>query len=390
MKMVECRELSVEGQSAEQVPRLNGTARSSLSSRRGFTLVELLITIMIIGILAAAVLGVAAVAGETAREARTRNLIARIHTLLMQHYETYTTRRVKVRQPVIDGIAVAPVPPNTPPVAYRGKLKAEARLYALREMMLMEVPDRWSDVLLEQLPGSPPLKAPIYLEVPSSTRRTSLGDAYLRQYRRIVGAVNKITGNTNTNAEIIKNQGAECLYMVVMNACGDGESRTLFPESMIGDTDGDGANEFVDGWGHPIEFLRSAPGYESDAQINAYEFGNPPVVNPLSLPAWVTAASSDHDPFDLYRADLPAFRLLPLVYSAGRDETYSIEQLSSVATWTGIPNPLSSYVVNPLPQGIVPKLLPWQAIGSPLVYLGADTGENAATDNLNNHLIGTR
>lgn len=383
---VESRELRVEGRSAEPVPRLNGSARSSRNFRRGFTLVELLITIMIIGILAAAVLGVAAVAGETAREARTRNLIARIHTLLMQHYDTYTTRRVKVRQPVLDGIAIAPVPPTTSPVAYRGKLKAEARLYALREMMLMEVPDRWSDVLLEQVPGAPPLKAPIYLEVPSTTRRTSLGDVYLRQYRRIVGAKNKITGTTNTNAEIIENQGAECLYMVVMNACGDGESRTLFPESMIGDTDGDGANEFVDGWGHPIEFLRSAPGYESDAQINAYDFGNPPVANPLNLPAWVTAASGDHDPFDLYRADLPAFRLLPLVYSAGRDETYSIEQRSGYVTWTGIPNPNAPYNM----PTITPKLLPWQAIGSPVVYLGADTGENAGTDNLNNHLIGTR
>ena len=61
----------------------------------------------------------------------------------------------------------------------------------------------------------------------------------------------------NDQTDIVANQGAECLYMIIMNACGDGEARTLFPESSIGDTDGDGAPEFLDGWGtsdrlHPL------------------------------------------------------------------------------------------------------------------------------------------
>ena len=66
----------------------------------------------------------------------------------------------------------------------------------------------------------------------------------------------------------LKNQSAECLYMIVINACGDGEAKTLFSESTIGDTDGDGAPEFLDGWGHPISFLRWAPGFVSDIQLN--------------------------------------------------------------------------------------------------------------------------
>ena len=113
------------------------------------------------------------------------------------------------------------------------------------------------------------------------------------------------------------NQGAECLYMVIMMACGDGEARTLFGESSIGDTDGDGAPEFLDGWGHPINFLRWAPGFDSQIQLNANDLAMPP---DSSDTAWTTAAAGDHDPFDLFRVDPLAFRLVPLIYSGGRDE----------------------------------------------------------------------
>ena len=46
------------------------------------TLVELLVAMAIISILAALLVGVAATAGATAREARTKSLVARLHTLL--------------------------------------------------------------------------------------------------------------------------------------------------------------------------------------------------------------------------------------------------------------------------------------------------------------------
>lgn len=361
------------------------SARAPLApraSRSGVTLIELLITIMIISILAAAVLGVAAVAGETAREAKTRTIISRIHTLLMQHYDTYTTRRVKLRQPVLYAISSA-----SGTVAQRGRIKSEARLYALREMMLMEVPDRWSDVVLNNITNTNPQTLfPIYLDVTNTANgRTELANLYLRTFRRIAAGQNKIRDAANTVDDILQNQGAECLYLVVMNACGDGEARTLFPESSIGDADGDGAQEFLDGWGHPIEFVRWAPGFESDIQVNANDFGTAPVSNPTGIPAWVSAAGQDHDPFDLYRADQPAFRLVPLVYSAGRDEDYGlVETPPGNATWRGIADTTAPFDLNS-----APKLLPWKDRGG--VYVG--TGNQvtkASTDNLTNHSIGTR
>jgi prepilin-type N-terminal cleavage/methylation domain-containing protein len=361
----------------------------------GVTLIELLITIMIISILAAAVLGVAAVAGETAREAKTKTIISRIHTLLMQHYDTYTTRRVKVRQPVLDAINSPTLNAST---AQRGRLKAEARLYALREMMLMEIPDRWSDVLLNLVPSTPASGVaadPLYLDAPpvpdvpgDRANRTELAGLYLRTYRRIAGATNKITNNTNTDRDVLANQGAECLYMVVMNACGDGEARTLFPASSIADTDGDGAPEFIDGWGHPIEFLRWAPGFESDAQYNA---------NALVTPEeQANAGGTDHDPFDLYRAHPVAFRLLPLVVSAGRDEELGL--LTNVpspllpwrtTTGTTVSNLLTDFTSQP--PYVIPALDPYVRYPSPVNgYLGTVLDRSVATDNVTNHLISTR
>jgi prepilin-type N-terminal cleavage/methylation domain-containing protein len=380
-------------------------SRSSLLvPRPSFTLVELLVAILIIGILASALLGVAAVAGESAREAKTRNLIARIHTLLMEQYDTYKSRRVKVRQKVLDAID-DPVNNNVS-AAVRGSEHQQARLYALREMMLMEMPCRWSEVLLNAVPtsptGFPDALIPVYLDplggasasgTGAANFRTPLAALYLRQYARMVGATNKLTNKPNTDADIKNNEGAECLYMVVINACGDGEAKSLFSESSIGDTDGDGAPEFLDGWGHPISFLRWAPGFASDIEPNANELPDTNSTPPTGIgtnAAWEETAKLDHDPFDLFRIDIAAFRLIPLVISSGRDETFGI-RMNTSNYWQGISN-----TNNPFNLTGAPILSPYAKVNDPAdsmsVYLGSiDTKDTtSATDNIHNHLIGTR
>src|SRR5512144_1810865 len=62
-------------------------------TRRAFTLVELLVTIVIITLLAAIALGAINSARQTAREAKTKALIAKLNQIIMQRYESYTTRR---------------------------------------------------------------------------------------------------------------------------------------------------------------------------------------------------------------------------------------------------------------------------------------------------------
>ena len=59
-------------------------------------MVELLITMAIISILAAAFLGAQSAAVEAARRARTKTTIAKLHTLLMEKWSEYKTARVDV------------------------------------------------------------------------------------------------------------------------------------------------------------------------------------------------------------------------------------------------------------------------------------------------------
>ena len=68
--------------------------RPGLALRRGFTLVELLITISIIGIMASMILFAMFQAQETANVHKTRALILKLNTIIMRRYDEYRTRRV--------------------------------------------------------------------------------------------------------------------------------------------------------------------------------------------------------------------------------------------------------------------------------------------------------
>ena len=370
--------------SADGARSLPPTSRI-LHPRAAFTLIELLVAITIIGILAGLILGVASVAGETARHRKTEQMIARLHTLLMEHYDTYKTRRVSVRPEIINGINNL----NTS-AAQKGQMRALARLHALRELILMEVPDRWSDILLTDVPdppqGLPDALFPFFQDTTqaSARGRTSLADVYLRRYAAIATRTNSVTGEPNTAEEITDNQGAECLFLVITLATGEGEARSLFGESTIGDTDGDGAMEFLDGWDRPINFLRWAPGFDSQIQINANEYLAIPVNS-----AWLTAANADHDPFDVYRVDPPAFRLVPLIFSAGGDETFGIRLVKPHVALRGLRSVNPSAQINP---NNWPAIWPyWRSEpdeDDERVFLGTE-GEGA-TDNIHNHLLGDR
>jgi hypothetical protein len=325
------------------------------------------------------VLGVAAVAGETAREARTRTMVSRLHTLLMDHYNSYASRRIDTS---VFGAATDP------------RQIADNRLLALRQLMKMEMPDRWSDLLNATVETVPPNAPPgTFDDMKKNTGNrfahppTDLWSIYIRRYRRLV----------NDPESIRAHQGAECLYLIIMNATGDGEARTLFGETSIGDTDGDGAPEFLDGWGNPIGFVRWPAGFVSDAQLSLIRLDEiydaaEANVGGSGDNAVASAIALDHDPFDVFRRDLKgssglnsgpyallrdsrsAYRLIPLIYSAGRDEDADINVDPDF-------NTASDTWLDPYAPTLNGKLL-----GAPI----DDDSEDNLADNIHNHLIATR
>jgi len=254
--------------------------------RRGFTLIELLTTITIIGIMAGMVLGAMQMARQSAKDAATKATIAKLNSIIMRRYESYLTRRVP-----ISTVGLSP------------KVAAEVRLTALRELMRMEMPERWSDVInppdtsdatKPDVNGPTPIK-----DLAGNTRATlyrpALSKLYAQRYIQMVW--NKTAPSPDYSC-------AECLYMIV--SMGSPEAMEQFSQSEIGDVDGDGMPEFLDGWGHPIMFLRCAPGFVgSDIQTNN--------------------ATTNHDPFDTRRVDTAAFHTIPLIYSAGSDGKYGVD-----------------------------------------------------------------
>ena len=372
------------------------THDSQLATRSATTLIELMITITIIAILSATFLGVSNLAMEGAREARTKTTISKIHSLLMEKWNSYATRRVDVNPIILNNIEAA-LRSDDITRTQRGLMLADARLLATRELMMREMPDSWSDILLGPV-GNNPVQQPQILNAFPALRST-----YLRRYARVI--FNKDLNDSDVKQAIIENQGAECLYMIVMLATGDGEARTLFSEQDIGDTDEDGAPEFLDGWGRPLHFIRWPAGFAARSDLMSGD------------------ADADHDSNDVFRRDQqntlrpaiglyppnpnlhtanqyllrifvleladpnPAYRLMPLIYSAGADGETDIDDQPYGGT--APPTSLDPYAIDPDPvsasQPVFVTYTDNFVFGFP--YDKNNDGDDNSLDNIHNHLL---
>lgn len=284
--------------------------RAAGTGRGAFTLVELLVVLVLVMLLSALTLAGLATARRGAKIDRTRNTIRRIHEIVMPQYENYLRRRV----------------PFT--LTTSATTNALNRLVAIRQLMVYEMPDSWNDVgngvaaatTLPTFVRTGPVLG--YAATKAALAAAPVGDTY---------------------------GGAECLYMIASRGSGDADAMERFRTEEVGDIDGDGAPEFLDAWGRPIEFMRWAPGFAGS-------------------PVQRVDAANYHDPCDPLRVDPAGFALVPLVVSGGGDGVLGLAgpPATGWSTLVGAPG-LASIVTAVTPQP------------------GTATDLTAAADNITNH-----
>ena len=251
-----------------------------ISVARGFTLVELMVVLVIIAMLASLTLAGLSGVRQRAKEDKTRNTIRKIDSVIQPMYESYATRRV------------------TAAGATR-TAKATSRLQNIHLLMAVEMPDMWGDV------------------------GTALPAAVWAQnavYRRYTGY--KVGNATRTDLF----GPAETLMMILMMGGFEPGSMEQFRSDEIGDIDGDGAKEFLDGWGRPVMFIRWPAGFTS------------PFID-----------TSQPDPLDVMRVT-GDWAMVPLIYSAGPDEALNdpLGALNGYGLSSGtvrLPGPINSTCV---------------------------------------------
>jgi len=251
----------------------------------GFTLVELLVVLVIIGMLASMVSFAMFRSMQAAREAKTQALIAKLHNVIARQWDTFET-----------GQPPEYISTGTPPA---GLTSEEQERWRAQQKVLGWMKD----------------------EMPCSQGEFEGSNTFILLFDRngsdTIAESNDTYTDENGNEipespinDDVATQDAQCLYQIVLLLADDDLDRiNLFSENetkdlITVDSDGDGTLDagdgtpdyFIDGWGQPIGFIREPSGF-TDSDIN----DPPPATNPLT--------------------GLPTGVFFPLIYSRGPDKT---------------------------------------------------------------------
>lgn len=318
-------------------------------NRRAFTLVELLVVVGIIAIIATALLISVYAAQQSAKKADTIHMIKLLDRTISRQLEQYEARPFPV--PLEDICGNLGLDPRS------AQDLALARLMARREIQRMEMPERFTDII----------DPPVVL-----ARKTGSGyEPYRTGMSRYLAERFTTLREGRALAEIEQYESAECLYMIVSHTK---EGMEAIARRDIGDADDDGFPEYHDSWGHPILFLRWAPGATSNMMPQADGTVPREQMRYSSIQEFriVNGIARPHDPWDLFDLDADAYQMWPLIMSSGPDGKSGINFLNGFSYAAHQNDPLASVGVSGGP------------IGEPMYWLDPANGQDHL-DNLHNH-----
>ncbi|TWT74174.1 type II secretion system protein [Allorhodopirellula solitaria] len=367
--------------------------------RVGFTLVEILVVLVIIGLMGGMVL--AAVQGVTnsARASRTRTIIAACDSVIQEQYESYKYRPLPVDIPTLSQVVDHDNNTSTPDVLVSFEVlateAARVRLIMTRDLQRMEMPDKRLDVVFN-MTGPVQTDAVTITAVANRVVSDTTSGRAIRQYsnRRQMPIAWERTQKAYTYYDrflsagqtwTTENEGAECLYLIMATSFANGSPAIdSIPSASIGDTDGDGMREILDGWGRPLGFIRWPVGYinDDDALVDQ------------TIP----------DDFDPFHVDFGHFvsgagfpwAMRPLIVSAGGDDEFGMSLSSNTVSYNTQSWPLSEMdsgtkvVVGDEAEGRTGTYVfpdPYLRHNAPSSLPGAELNTELVSDNITNYAL---
>ncbi|TWT50513.1 hypothetical protein Pla22_32560 [Rubripirellula amarantea] len=332
------------------------TCRSSKrsSSKPAFTLVELLVSIVIIGIIGGMVSQALTGANQQAKRNRAEAYINQLNLMVMQMYEEESRRipfaPVSLRQNTLDDARASksrslailnwqrdylrcvfpgqPLDLRRPPIdvgypAYRDTGLRPVRIDPLEDSSTLSA---WNAALYENS-----------LRHVARVKYQRRVEALVGQKAGIAGlSFNAcVDGDLNNGEWTTEHEGAECLYLILASNLFNGSPGIdALKSDDLGDTDDDGVPEVLDPWGRPVGFARWAPGYflrqnwEPDSSLTSLtdeelhllkgDLAKDPIDLLLSDPRYAGVTGIPN-----FQADDP-FPLVPIVVSAGSDGVFDM------------------------------------------------------------------
>jgi prepilin-type N-terminal cleavage/methylation domain-containing protein len=265
-----------------------------------FTLVELMVVLVIIGLLASLALAGLAVARQRAKQDKTTSTIRKINELIIPYYTDLVRRRVPLTTVLTSSTAMA-----------------LERLRRIRTITLAEMPDHWRDVATSGVSGTFYSGATVPPYAWNSVTR-----AYGAYHQQLL---------SSGTGHIAEYPSSECLYMITAFGVGQPDAMEHFRADEIGDRDNDGAPEFHDAWGQPIMFVRWPIAFASPLQALDASL-QPDPFDPLHV--------SSNVAYPIPTVPQRDYAVIPLIVSAGADSAYGISTGTNV--WTNLLPALST------------------------------------------------